>query len=389
MELYILDSLYRRVEVIDVFESLIWTERRSSCGDFELHIHPTLQNRKRLLVGTKLACDVSYRVMIVESVDATRDLEGRNTLIIKGRSLELILESRVAAPSFTDLFSDSKWTLTGKPADIARQIFHDICVTGVLDSKDVIPGIVEGSIFPEDTIQEPDDIITYEISLVTVLEALTNLCDQYDLGYRIVRHPITSTIYFDVYSGSDRSSQQSTLPAVVFSPNLDNLNNTSELTSRTSYRNVAYVVSKVGNVVVTAADIDPNAEGFERSVLLVKADDITDEDPDLATEKMIQKGKEELSKCRVFSAFDGEVNQTSSYVYGTDYHLTDLVDIQNVDGAVAVMQVTEQIFVHDKEGVRSYPTLSVNKFITPGSWAMWDYNKVWEDMGPTEYWANA
>jgi hypothetical protein len=53
------------------------------------------------------------------------------------------------------------------------------------------------------------------------------------------------------------------------------------------------------------------------------------------------------------------------------------------------MQVSEQIFVCDGEGERSYPTLAINQFIMPGSWLAWDYNQVWIDLGATEYWANA
>ena len=46
MEMYILDSLWRREAVIDVFKSFIWTERYAAWGDFELIIPSTAQNRK-------------------------------------------------------------------------------------------------------------------------------------------------------------------------------------------------------------------------------------------------------------------------------------------------------------------------------------------------------
>jgi hypothetical protein len=35
--------------------------------------------------------------------------------------------------------------------------------------------------------------------------------------------------------------------------------------------------------------------------------------------------------------------------------------------------------VSDQEGERSYPTLSLNLFITPGSWSSWDYGSQWQD----------
>jgi hypothetical protein len=178
------------------------------------------------------------------------------------------------------------------------------------------------------------------------------------------------------------------LPAVIFSPNLDNLQNTTELTSIATYKNVAYVFSPVGHEIVYLPDVDPTTTGFERRVLLVTADDITDEDPFAASAKMVQRGIQELARNRQFSAFDGEINQTSQYQYGRDYNLGDLVEYQNTSGAINIMQVTEQIFVSDREGDRSYPTLSMNTFITPGSWLSWDDEEVWAEVDSDLHWAD-
>jgi hypothetical protein len=62
--------------------------------------------------------------------------------------------------------------------------------------------------------------------------------------------------------------------------------------------------------------------------------------------------------------------------------------MRNTDGVINNMRITEQIFVSDREGERSYPTLMLNVFITTGSWLSWLNNKVWSDMGLTEYWDN-
>jgi hypothetical protein len=145
----------------------------------------------------------------------------------------------------------------------------------------------------------------------------------------------------------------------------------------------------VGHEVVYPLDVDPAIAGFERRVLLVKADDITDTDAPTASAKMIQRGLDELAKNRKVQAFDGEISQYSQYQYGRDYHLGDLLDQRNSDGVANQMQVTEQIFVSDSEGERSYPTLTLTKFITPGSWAAWDPNEHWAEVDPALHWAEA
>lgn len=389
MEVYILDSLYRRDQVVDKFQSLIWTERYSAAGDFELHLPSILENRRRFVPGVRLACNTSYRVMTVETVEDSTDSDGRKMMKITGPSLEDILDDRVARGTLGDLTATPKWALTGTPGNIMRQIFHDICVTGILDAGDKITSVIEDSIFPPDTIAEPSDEYTVELELATVYKAEKDLADLFGLGFRLIRHPVTSLLYWDVYSGSDRTTQQNTLPAVVFSPELDNLQNIKELTTINLYKNVAYVFSPVGHEIVYALDVDPTVEGFERRVLMVRADDITDEDGPTASAKMIQRGKEELGKNRRFSAFDGELSQRSQYKYGVDYNLGDLIEMRNTDGNTNYMQVTEQIMTSDEEGDKSYPSLSINRFITPGSWSSWDYNQEWADLEPSpEEWAD-
>lgn len=385
MEAYVLDSLLRRQTVIDSFESFIWTERMRAYGDFELYLHSTHENRTRIPIGSWLAMNDSYRVMMAETVEDTTDDEGKAFLKFSGRSIEAILLDRVARPSLADLTTLPKWVITDTPANIVRQIFHDICVTGVLDTGDIIPYVIEDSIFPMDTIGESTELITVELEPTTVYDAIKNLCDLYDMGFRLIRNFDTSELYWDVYMGSDRTSSQTTLPAVIFAPDLDNLSNTTELTTVALYKNVCYVLSPAGIEVVYPLDVEPEVEGFERRAMVIKADDIEVGDPD-ASDKMIQRGNEALAQSRRFQGFDGELTQNSNYRYGVDYQLGDMVEIRGETGSTNNMQVTEQIFVSDSEGERSYPTLSLNTFITPGSWLGWDYNQVWEDMGATEYW---
>lgn len=386
MEVYILDSLNRDSLVMDEYETLIWKERFSGYGDIEWHMHATSGNRSRVKTGIRLAIDSSDRIMVVETVEDTTDDEGREILIARGRSLEAILLSRLARSTMGNLTTTPKWSITDQPADIARKYFHDVCVTGVVNAGDVISGVSETSFYPADTIAEPTDTITFAIDPITVYDATKQICDIYLMGFRLVRKASDWVLHYDIYMGSDRTTQQTTLPAVVFSKGMDNLSNTTELTSIALYKNVAYVLSPVGSETVYADDVSSSIAGFDRNVLVVVADDITDGVPATATAKMIQRGKEELAKNRRFTAFDGELNQLNQYAYGTDYFLGDLVEYQNDQGTSSLMRVTEQIIVSDKEGDRTYPTLVINSFITPGSWDAAPPDLVWNSANATHHW---
>jgi hypothetical protein len=377
MELYTLDPLNRRQYVIDQFESLIWTERWQTYGDFELHVPSIYSFRALLKPDTWLAMNKSNYVMRIESVEDDDNTDGSRNLIIKGRDISAILDDR-AAPRTT-------WTDT--PGAVARSMFHQSCVTGTWDAGDIIPGIVEGTFLPASTILEPADPITVAITKVSALstEMVTNICAKYNLGFRILRQDSTGELYFDIYAGSDRTTAQTTLTPVVFSSQLDNLQNTKELTDISKAKNVAYVQDSTGaSTIVYGSGVDPGIESFERRVLFVDASNLTTP----TTAQLQQAGLEALAAATTQFLFDGEVSQQSQYKYGSDYNLGDLVEQNNIDGVQTYMRVTEQIFSEDSTGEKSYPTLASYLSLNSGTWLGWNDNRAWFDLNTdtTDVW---
>lgn len=381
MELYTLDPLNRRQYVIDQFQSLIWTERWQAYGDFQLDIQSTYGARSILKPDTWLALDRSNYVMRIESVEDDDNTDGSRNLIVKGRDISALFDDRLAPRVALTTYS---------PGDTARQMFHEVCVLGVWDPGDIIPGITEGTFMPASTILEPADAISVTTNgAVPTLFAgmVTNVLVNYDLGYRILRLDSTGGLYFDVFAGSDRTSDQTTLTPVIFAPQLDNLQNTKELTDISKAKNVAYVLSDAGTyTTVYASGVDPTTNSFERRVLQVDASNITG----ATTAQLQQAGLQALAASRTSFLFDGEVSQQSQYVYGRDYNLGDLVEQQNVDGVATDMRVTEQIFSEDTTGEKSYPTLVAYETINAGSWLAWNNNKAWFDLDSdtTDVWGN-
>lgn len=380
MEVYVLDSLLRRTEVVDKFESLIWTERFAEIGDFELDLKSTLESRSLFTVGTRLAINNSYRVMTVETVEDTSDDEGKLILKVKGRSLEAILEDRVVKNTMSDTTTEPDWIIVGAPADVATEMFDHICRDGALSMADVIPFLMPGTIMTDDTVPKPETSISWKQEPDSLFTAIKGVVDLYELGFRLIRNFDTSQLYFDIYSGIDRTTRQTEIPPVIFSANLDNLQNTTEFSTIQQSKNVAYVFSPMGFEIVYGENVDPETEGFERRVLIVNASDISEDNPD-PSGAMIQKGQEELIKNRAQSYFDGELNQNGAYVYGVDYNVGDLVEMRNIDGIVSYKRVTEQIFVCDEQGERSYPTLVEDMFAGAVSWLSYaNKSTVWMDF---------
>lgn len=388
MDLYAADEQLRRYFVIEGYESLVWTERFSAWGDFELKIPASRKNRGMLRPDTFLVMNDSHYVMKIESIEDAFDEEGRRMLSISGRSLESLLDDRVAMPAIDDLTTTPKWELTGTPGGIAREMFETICVDHVLDPGDIFPFYTPGTLLPSGNIPEPDDEVTVLFDPDSLYSSIKKLCDLYNLGFRVVRNGDLSELYFEIYTGSNRTKTQTELPAVIFSQDLDNLSSTKVLTSTAQVKNVAYVFAKNGSAIVYGVGADTSGTGFDRRVLVVNASDIDTAAGIELDSQLAQKGLEELSKHRKIYQFDGEISQYGSLKYGQDYNLGDLVVEQDQSGFGNLMIVTEQIFVHDAEGYRSYPTLSLYEVQVPGTWAKWDPDEVWDEVTPTIVWGS-
>lgn len=395
MEVLILDNLIRPIDVVDTFISMIWTERRLKKGDFELVTLSTIANKRRFVVDTWISITESKRVMRIDTVEETIDDEDRMILRIKGVEISKILDERLALKAIPGGVAPV-WIISEMtPTEAMRYVFNQICVVGSVSPDDIIPFVEPGNLYPADSIPEPADDIIWEIKPNTLGSALEQLADIYDLGIRLYKDPNLSKLYFNIYSGSDRTTAQNTLPPVLFSQDMENLQNTTEYSDNKEAYNVVRVVyiytdETDTELAMTVEVVDDEVfppEGFDRRVKPVVITNISDEITDIPA-YLLQVGKEELLKSRPFGAFDGEINSESPYIYERDYFLGDLVEFRGRSGATSYMRVEEYIFVQDAEGQRSYPTFATKKFIDSGTWLSWKYDIEWDEMGSEEYWDN-
>lgn len=390
MELYILDDQFRRIEVVDIFESLIWTERYSDIGDFELVIRATFDTVRQFQVDNWIASNVSYRAMRVETVSNKVESDGVHNLHVTGRSIEYVLDNRVAMPEFKMTNQDTgrpQWVLTGTPLAIGNTIFQTICVQGKLNAGDKIPFYTAGDIFLPGGIPFPTTSTTIGFDPATVYEDLKSLCETYKMGFRLVRNFDTSQIYFAIYMGTDRTSKQTDVPPVVFGTGFNNFSEPEELTSSAAFKNVAYVFADKGTAVAYAQGTPSSVSGFDRRILLVKPNTSNDVPANQLTTVLQQSGYLEMGKVPRVYAMDGTVSKNSEYKYGVNYGLGDIVEVHNDYGVISYMLVKEQIFISDREGERSYPALQVES--TENLAVDWpEIDSYWDDVDSSITWDN-
>lgn len=367
MDVYTLDSSFLKVKVIDNFESIIWTERYSKPGDFNLVT--TRSNKIHLPVGRFVHTPDSKEIMQIE----TQDIDG-DKMTVTGRTLLKILEERVIYGSSLPEIQSGVWLITNKlPGELIGYIINEKAINPSIP-KDAIYRLSLGSI------DVSGSNINVAIPHGTVLDASISIAESYDLGMSLYLDsafaPGDYNLKFTVYKGIDRTDPANG-PIVKFSPSMDSLTNIKELRSAQGYKTIAYAFA-VNEPNVNYFSIVPSSptsdiqSDFDRNVLLVLVDDVTLEstgavDPPNYTPAELevfkaavdQRAKNALANNNYTKVIDGEIVPQNLFRYGYSYNMGDIVALQGYDNIVQKARVTEFIRSQDSDGERAYPTVSI------------------------------
>mgnify|MGYP003307861630 CR=1 FL=1 len=356
--LYVLNQSFDIVGIVDDFESLIWRPSYSEVGDFELYLGAskklmTLLTLNRYLVRST---DVSIengvttyeKVMIIKNIELTTDVENGDHLTITGRELKYLLHQRIV------------WTqtnLTGRAEAGIRALVTQNAISPS-DNKRVIPNLVLGAgAGLLDTIEK-------QVTGAYLDEAIVEICIAYNYGWDIF---ITNgQLVFVVYTGVDRSFDQTDRPYVVFSDSFENLYSTDYQLQTEQYANCTLIggegegVERIYNAVGTTNTGLSRFETFTDARNISQNKDSEDEIP-LSTylTLLLEKGKENLASLQYTEGFSGEVLSDVAFKYGVDFYLGDIVTVINSYGISKNVRILSAIESEDETGVKLIPQFNI------------------------------
>lgn len=365
MELLVLDTEFKSLDTLDIFESLIWTDRYFECGDFEIYTPAESEIMKMLPKGYYLYLKESEHIMIIEDVEIETDAEQGAHLKITGRSLESILDRRIIW---------GQTVLSGNLQDGIKKLLNE----NVISPSD------ENRKIPNLSFEESTDVRIKALTLEAqyygdnLYDAIVDICKNVGVGFKIVLNG--TNLVFSLYMGTDRSYSQVGNPYVVFSPGFDNLMNSNYIESTRTLKNVTLVAGEgegSDRKTTTVYLGTSAASGIDRRELFTDASGIsqTVEDGTLTDAEYIsqlaQKGNEELSNNTETVSFEGEVDISATYTYDEDYFLGDVVQVGNEFGNEARCRITEFVRSQDETGNEYYPTFeTLDDFIESNPFAI-------------------
>ena len=359
MELLVLDESFEPFAIIDTYNSLIWTDRYNECGDFELFTAMTMDLLNVIKQDYYIRRPDSDHVMIIEKIEIDTDVEDGNTITITGRSLESLLDRRIVW---------NETSLSGSFQDGIEKLLNENVISPSNESRKI----------PNFKMEKSEDQAITNLTIEAqykgdnLYDILQTLCTERNIGFKVVLSDANELV-FSLYSGTDRSYDQTDNPYVIFSPNYDNLISSNYIESKSSFKNVT---------LVSAEDSDnrPEEEGAEAPLVETAVGNVsglarretftnygsisrtTEDDKKISdseiTAMLRQRGKETLAENAAILSFEGEAETSTMFKYGEDFTIGDIVQVEDHYGHESRARVIELVLSDATDGFSVYPTFS-------------------------------
>lgn len=351
MDLYIADTNFQTIYILDSYNSLIWTDRYNECGDFEIYTRMNVELLDYLKQDYYIRRSDSDHVMIIEKILIESDIEDGDKLTVSGRSLESLLDRRIVW---------GQKTVTGNLQDAIETLLNENIISPSKPERKI-----DNFIFEEST-DETITSLTIDAQYVgdNLYDVIKKICEERSIGFKITLND-NNQFVFKLYSGVDRSYEQTDNPYVVFSPSFDNLLSTNYMESKSSYKNVSLVGGE-GEGSARKFTAVGNSSGMDRRELFSDASSISSEQEDGTTLSdaeytylLRQKGNEDLAENAVVVSMEGEAETQIMFKYGEDFYNGDIVQVIDAYGHDVRARVYEIVTSEDESGFSVYPTFTM------------------------------
>lgn len=341
VEIYVTNQKFEIVGVLDNAESVIWTERYQSEGEFEIYIQAGKKAIEMLQRDYYLFRTETDRGMIIANVEIKTDAETGNYLIVTGKSLEELLGRRIIW---------AQTNMTGKAELAIRRLIEENVINPSIPGRKIAD-------FALGEIKGFEDAIEMQATGDNLKETIEGICKTYGYGYKITRKD--GKFVFDLYRGADRSYNQDANPYIVFSPEFENLLSTDYKKTMDKYRNVVLVAGEGEGLERKTQEVGEE-KGIKRYEMYSDARNASTNNGEITEEEyfaqLAEDGKATLAENTEEETFEGTVDYLTPYKYGEDYFMGDIVQVTNEYGISATPSITETIETENEEGYSLIPT---------------------------------
>lgn len=329
---------------INQFTSLIWPDKFNGYTSFELNVPLTDENKTLIKKGNIIWCGGDNAAMI-EIIQSDTNDEGQKTYKVKGRTLEMLLTTRIIWGTYL---------CQGKHSSTAMyEIVDTQCVNPTQENRKI--PFLECA---ED--EQMGRLISFQKTGGEVYDSLVSVATEAELGFSILFRPREKKLIFKVNEGVDRTAIVQSgegSPLVVFSTDLEDILSSSYYTNDQDTKSTAYVAGEGDGAdrkyIVSGDNASP---GFLRRELYVDARDLQSEvfnedgttttiNEDDYRDMLNDRGKEKLAEHVITESFEAKMRVVGDiqYQYGVDYFKGDKVLVQDIELGIQVIATISEV----------------------------------------------
>lgn len=334
--LTVLSSLLVPLGLINQFTALTWTSRTTTFGGFELWC-PMLPENSELLKPDNLLWIGGDELGVIETIQKSTDEQGGTILQVSGRFIESWLERRII------------WGQYSGTEVVSNHLRNMVNLNAISpsDPKRVIPNLGLST-----TQEALGPSISFSDSYSNLWNTVVELANSHSLFIRIKANVPEGELLFTILKGTNRSVEQSILPAVVLSTDLSDILTDSYTLDATSWCNMSLVAGAGEGIQRKTSEVNGSLSGLSRRELFVDARDLQDYEEVITSEgttrvpiatsvydgMLQERGKSKLGEVPLVESFDANIRMYGprAYEYGVDYFLGDRITMQDPNLGIQV-----------------------------------------------------
>ena len=384
MQVYILDTEYNPIGMIDAAESVLWNPKYNDVGECEIYIPCNEVYLSMLRRGHYVYRFDDEMFCRIEKFEIKTDVENGDYIIATARDICNILSGRII-----------RWQIvySGTLGQFIQKVLTDNVVNPE-QSQRAIPHFV----FDASNLAEFSEKVEVSAFTDDLLQLILATCKTYSIGFRVSFNMETRKLVFRLYRGKNKASITGE-EYIEFSPAYANILNSSYAEEDSAYKNVAYIGYKGVDEQVHLLSLfkgEEEPQGEERREVYIDGtgtsrdityDELSKMFPEVKrypattsgyyyigsfgtnteqkvatfevsttdgvnTEKITVTdytylllvravGENALAERSMIQSFGGNVDTIDSYEYKVDYNLGDIVKVINEYGIEAEARITE------------------------------------------------
>ena len=370
MQLYILNTEYETIGLIDEADSILYIKKYNDVGDCSIRVLCDEDYIELLKAGNRIFRYDDDMFCTIETAEIETDTEQGDFYTVTAYDFIKILSGRIIWDNFT-----YSGTFGG--------FWKKVLTENVVNSTQSVRNIPRFTLDLK-SLDSITDEITYSTKSDDILQLLIKTCKTYSVGFRLSYDINAQQLVFRLYKGKNKATTQGE-EYVEFSPTFANILSSHYKEDESNRKTFAVVGAKESDgslMYITVYEGDAEPHGIDRKELYIDATnqsrdisadelllmfptarlngsvyyitisgvpiDVATVDGDKVTvtdftfQKMLEIiGYNGLAERRKTQEFTGEVDTIDTYQYKSDYDLGDIVKAVNDYGIGAEAQITE------------------------------------------------